>query len=171
MLFLLTGTTLHKDIVYSVMSKYVWDNIAQHSYWCNVGPDHIVMFSKENNHVKCYLDMPEPTVHKKITCAILAHSSEITLHRKIIYNFVWMFLVQHYLRKLPVEFWPLAKNWDNFYEENNLYKVVATMLGQHCIGILSSQYCPNRSETTLQENYLRNAGPERADKLLQENRL
>ena len=47
MLFLLTGTTLHKDIVYSVMSKYVWDNIAQHSFWCSVGPDHIVMFSKE----------------------------------------------------------------------------------------------------------------------------
>ena len=38
---------------------------------------------------------------------------------------------------------------DNFYEENNLYKVVSTTLGQYCIGILSSQRCPNTSERTL----------------------
>ena len=75
---------------------------------------------------------------------------------------------QHFTRFLP-----FVGSWlaDNFYEENNLCNVVLTTLGQHCIGILSSQYCPNRSETTLQENYLRNAGPERADILLQENRL
>ena len=38
---------------------------------------------------------------------------------------------------------------DNFYEENNLYNVVSTMLEQHCIEILSSQYCPNTSEIIL----------------------
>ena len=38
---------------------------------------------------------------------------------------------------------------DNFYEENNLYNVVSTILGQHCIGILSSQCCPDTSKTTL----------------------
>ena len=38
---------------------------------------------------------------------------------------------------------------DNFYEENNPYSVVSTMLGQHCIGILFSQCCSNTSETTL----------------------
>ena len=38
---------------------------------------------------------------------------------------------------------------DNFYEENNPYNVVSTILGQHCIGILSSQCCPNTSERTL----------------------
>ena len=38
---------------------------------------------------------------------------------------------------------------DNIYEENNLYNVVSIMLGQHCIGILTSQCCPNFSETTL----------------------
>ena len=38
---------------------------------------------------------------------------------------------------------------DNFYEENNLYNVVSTFLGQHCIGILSSQCCPNTYEITL----------------------
>ena len=36
-----------------------------------------------------------------------------------------------------------------FYEENNLYNVVSTMLGQHCTGILSSHCCPNTSERTL----------------------
>ena len=38
---------------------------------------------------------------------------------------------------------------DNFYEQNDLSNVVSTMLGQNCLGILSSQYCPNTSETTL----------------------
>ena len=34
-------------------------------------------------------------------------------------------------------------------ETYNLYNIVSTMLGQHCIGILSSQCCPNMSETRL----------------------
>ena len=38
---------------------------------------------------------------------------------------------------------------DNFYEENNLYNVVSTMLGQHCIGISYAPCCPNTSEATL----------------------
>ena len=38
---------------------------------------------------------------------------------------------------------------DNFYEKNNLYNVVSTMLGQHCIGLLSNQCCPNTSGRTL----------------------
>ena len=38
---------------------------------------------------------------------------------------------------------------DNIYEENNLYNVVLTILGQHCIGRLSSQYCLNTSKTIL----------------------
>ena len=38
---------------------------------------------------------------------------------------------------------------DNFYETNNLYNVLSTMLGPHCITILSIQCCPNTSETTL----------------------
>ena len=41
---------------------------------------------------------------------------------------------------------------DNFYEENNLYNVVSTMLGQHWIEILSSQYCQNTSEITLHKD-------------------
>ena len=38
---------------------------------------------------------------------------------------------------------------ENFYEENTLCNVASTMLGQHCLEILSSQCCPNTSETTL----------------------
>ena len=37
----------------------------------------------------------------------------------------------------------------NVYEEDKLYNVVSTMLEQHCVRILFSQYCPNTSETTL----------------------
>ena len=40
---------------------------------------------------------------------------------------------------------------DNFYEKNNSYNVVSNMLGQHCIGVFSSQCCPNTSQTTSHE--------------------
>ena len=39
------------NIEYSMLSKYVWDNIAQENYWCNVGPDHIVIYTLENNYI------------------------------------------------------------------------------------------------------------------------
>ena len=54
----------------------------------------------------------------------------------------------HCTRLLPV---PCVGPWltGNFYEENNLYNVISTMSGQHFIGILFSQCCPNTSETTL----------------------
>ena len=47
----LDGATLHMNIVYSVLSKYVWDNIAQENYWYNNGPDHIVIYSLKYNHM------------------------------------------------------------------------------------------------------------------------
>ena len=40
---------------------------------------------------------------------------------------------------------------ENIYEESKLYNVVSTMLGQHCIGILSSQCYPNTSDATLHQ--------------------
>ena len=60
---------------------------------------------------------------------------------------------------------------DNFHEENNLYNVVLTMLGQHCIGILSIQYVQILMKQYAQENYLCNVGPECADVFLQKNNL
>ena len=139
----------HRNIVYAMLSKYVWDNIAQENYLCNIGLERTDMFFQENKlrnvvlvclsqHcikqlrtqcTKCW-----PTVHslvsvvqiwlkqhwtkkllvqywpssdshlfvensvvliclsqtlpKKITCAMLAHSPQTTLDRKIILNFV-----------------------------------------------------------------------------------
>ena len=32
---------------------------------------------------------------------------------------------------------------DNIYEKNNLGNIMATILGQHCKEILSTQCCPN----------------------------
>ena len=32
--------------------------------------------------MQCCLDLPEPTLHKKNTCTMLAHSSQTTLHKK-----------------------------------------------------------------------------------------
>ena len=90
--------------------------------------------------MQCCLDLPEPTLHKKITCTMLAHTPQTTLHKK---NNLQCFLDLSGLCNVGP--------WltDNFYEENNLYNVVSTMLGQHCIGILSKHCCPNMSEKTL----------------------
>ena len=70
--------------------------------------------------------------------------------------------------------------------------VVSTMVGQNCIGILSSQCCPNTSDTALhkenictmmahsarsacaniaQENYLCNVYPQPMKNFAQENNL
>ena len=32
--------------------------------------------------MQCCLDLPEPTLHKKNACTMLAHSSQTTLHKK-----------------------------------------------------------------------------------------
>ena len=32
-----------------MLSKYVWDNITQENYLCNVGPERAAMILKENN--------------------------------------------------------------------------------------------------------------------------
>ena len=46
------------------------------------------------------------------------------------------------------------------------------MLGQHCVGVLSSQCCPNTAEPTLHtKKYVCNVGPECTDKFFQENWL
>ena len=53
--------------------------------------------------------LPVPTLHKKRICVMLAHSPQTALHQKLICNFVWIYLDQHCIRKLPVECWPMAK--------------------------------------------------------------
>ena len=78
---------------------------------------------------------------------MLTHSPKTTLHRKIIYDFVWIYLGQHCIRKLLCN----VGSWlrDNSHKEYNLYNVVSTMLGQYCITIVSSRCCLNTFETTL----------------------
>ena len=57
----------------------------------------------------------------EITCAMLTHSPQTTLHKKIIYNFVWIYLSQRCTRKLLVHCWPIWLTY-SVYEENNLCK-------------------------------------------------
>ena len=52
----------------------------------------IVIFSQENNRIQRCLDMPEPKLHKKRTFVMLVHSPQTAFHRKMIYNFVWIYL-------------------------------------------------------------------------------
>ena len=59
----------------------------------------------------------------------------------------------------------------NFYEENNLCNAVLTMLGQHYIGILSSQCCLNTFETTLHQKTMFNVDQGRTNMFSKENKL
>ena len=43
------GTALHRNIVQSMLSKHVWDNIALDNYLRNVGPERTDTFSQEKN--------------------------------------------------------------------------------------------------------------------------
>ena len=52
----------------------------------------IVIFLQENNRVQRCLDLPGPKLHKKLIFVMLVHSPQTTFHRKIIYNFVWIYL-------------------------------------------------------------------------------
>ena len=52
----------------------------------------IVNFSQENNHMQRCFDLPEPKLHRERACVMLVHSPQTTFHRKIIYNFVWIYL-------------------------------------------------------------------------------
>ena len=84
---------------------------------------------------------------------MLTHSPQATLHKKIIYNFVWIYLSQHCTRELLVHCWPIWLTY-NVYEENNLYKC-----------------CIDPSDNIAQENYLYIICPERTDMFSQENWL
>ena len=70
-------------------------------------------------------------IAREITCAMLTHSPQITLHKKIIYNFVWIYLSQRCTKKLLVQCWPIWLT-DNVYEENNVYNAESTLLRQYC---------------------------------------
>ena len=76
---------------------------------------------------------------------MFAYSPQATLDRKMIYNFVWIYLGEYCIRKLPAE----------CYEKINVYKAVLTMMGQHCIRILSSQCSLNTPETALHKKIAR----------------
>ena len=43
-----SGTTLHKNIVYSILSECVWDNIVQENYLYSIGPEQTDMFLHKN---------------------------------------------------------------------------------------------------------------------------
>ena len=100
-----------KRLLLTMLSEYGWDHIAQEICWCNDGPDHIskqppevfcksicerlvlliVIFLQENNHIQRCLDLPEPNLHKKLTCVMLIDSPQTTFHRKILSNFFFIY--------------------------------------------------------------------------------
>ena len=127
------------------MANVVWsflDNIAQgfFSNLCNVVPGVLRQHWSLSGaywitlHVftcACGPKCVKRTLKKTFSCAMLSRSPWVN--------------IAHGNHLCNVSTWLT----DNFYEENNLYNVVSTMLGQHCIEILSNQCCPDTSETTL----------------------
>ena len=73
-----------RKITYIMLSWSGWAKFTQEKYLCNVGPKSVNNFAEENN-LEYFLDLPEPTLHKEINHAILAHSKQITFIKKTIY--------------------------------------------------------------------------------------
>ena len=140
-----------RKITYTMLCRPCWDNIAQENLILNivqihlgvhyarkllysVDQDHIFIFSQENNYIQCCFDLSEPTLHKKITCTMLApYSTNNFAHNKftMLFGSVWANITQRN------NLWNVGL-WltDNFYEENKLYNVVSTMLGH-----IAQEYC------------------------------
>ena len=121
-----------------MLPKYVWENIAQENYLCNIDPERSDTLSQENNLYNVVLICLCRHCTRKLTVQCWSKA------QAQLCNFVWANIAQgnHLCNVCP---------WltDNFYEENNLYNVASTMLVQYCIGILSIQCCPNTFERTL----------------------
>ena len=83
--------------------------------------------------MQCCLGMAGPILHKTIVCAMLAHSPQTTLHRKIIFNVLWICLGQHCTRKLPVQYWTMVNR-------------------QRLWGKWPIQCCVDQAGTTLHKN-------------------
>ena len=123
--------TLHKKITGAMLGQTTQSSFQRKITICNV----VVLICLSQHYTRKLPIQCWHIFHKQLcTKKNLQHCLDLsgpTLHKEITYVNVGQWLT------------------DNFYEENNLYNVVSTMLGQHCIGILSSQCCPNTSERAL----------------------
>ena len=126
-----------------MLSKYVWENIAQENYLCNVDPERSDTLWQENDLYNVVLICLYQHWTRKLPVQCWSKAQEQLC------NFVWANIAQgnHLCNVCP---------WltDNFYEENNLYNVASTMLRQYYIGILSVQCCPNTSERILHKKII-----------------
>ena len=72
------------QVTCTMLSWSAWANIAHENYLCDVCPQSTNSFAQEHN-LQCLLDLSGPTLNKEIICAMLAHSWQTTLIRKITY--------------------------------------------------------------------------------------
>ena len=66
---------------------------------------HIHVFAGNNLYSVLLICLSQPTLLKRITYAMLAHSPWTTLQSKISYSVVLIYVGQHCARKLPVQCW------------------------------------------------------------------
>ena len=143
-----------------MLSKYTWDNVVHHGTtllvqcWPRVHSD---LLSQEYKHYSVVLIYLDQYYTRK-----LPDSPQTTL----VYNFVWIYLGQHCTRKNSLcNIGPCLTA--NVHEENDLYSVVPTMLGKHCVRILSTRLSKYMWDNIAQ-NYLCNVSPECTGIFLQE---
>ena len=72
-----------------MLSKYVWENIAQENYHYNVDQQPTNKFAQENN-LLCCLDLCGPTLCKDFICIMLTHGEQATFLRKITYTMFFL---------------------------------------------------------------------------------
>ena len=89
----------------TLLSKYVWESIAQENYLCNVGPERADTFSQENNLILICLYQH---CKRKLPSQRWPTAQRTTLHRKIISNDVLINVGQYCARTLPVQCWSMV---------------------------------------------------------------
>ena len=90
-----------------------------------------------------------PTLHKKITSAMLTHSPWTALYRKIICNVVLIYVGQHCARKLPVQYWPMVNR--QLFHSKITYRMLCLSRWEYCLANVVEYVWDN----IAQENYLR----------------
>ena len=100
---------------------------------CNVRPEHKDILLQENNQVNVALYLSGPTLHKKITCAMLAETPQSSQYFLATSKTIF-YARTNYLCNVDPERTAI------FSKQNNLYNVVLICLGQHCTRKLSLQY-------------------------------
>ena len=99
--------------------------LTQESYLCNISPERTDIALLKNNQRIAVLNLPGPTLHKTITCAMLVPGPQSTQYC-LNTSEIMLYATTNYLCNVGPECAVI------FSQEDNLCNVVLICLGQHC---------------------------------------